>query len=414
VPHPRVGFFSNFPRSLSSLSLKMAPETKSRKPANTAFKQQRLKAWQPILTPKTVLPTFFIVGIIFAPLGGLLLYASNSVNEIQFDYTFCDQKPPAPDDLLGQVPKFQQVPADSITSSFSNSDLNAQWARVVKNLPLEYDPTQTRKIWNCLIQFNLPVNLKPPVFMYYRLTNFYQNHRRYVKSFDANQLKGEAVPAATIKAGSCKPMDSVDDKIIYPCGLIANSLFNDTFFTPILLNSPGSDAQNETYEFASKGIAWPSDKEKYGKTKYTIDQIRPPLDWVERYPNGTYTEQFPPPNIAEDEHFQVWMRTAGLPDFRKLWGKNEKDTMKMGQYQVEIQYLFPVTKYGGTKSLVISTVSFLGGKNSFLGWAYIVVGVICVVLGCLFTLRHLYKPRKLGDHTYLSWNNNGQSSGSNN
>ena len=26
----------------------------SRRPANTAFKQQRLKAWQPILTPKTV------------------------------------------------------------------------------------------------------------------------------------------------------------------------------------------------------------------------------------------------------------------------------------------------------------------------------------------------------------------------
>jgi len=47
---------------------------------DTAFKQQRLKAWQPILTPKTVLPTFFIVGIIFAPLGGLLLYASNNVS----------------------------------------------------------------------------------------------------------------------------------------------------------------------------------------------------------------------------------------------------------------------------------------------------------------------------------------------
>jgi len=249
--------------------------------------------------------------------------------------------------------------------------------------------------------------------MYYRLTNFYQNHRRYVKSFDANQLKGEAVPAAVIKAGNCKPMDVVGDKIIYPCGLIANSQFNDTFLTPILLNSPGSDAQNETYEFSDKGIAWPSDKEKYGKTKYTIDQIRPPLDWAERYPNGTYTEQFPPPNIAELERFQVWMRTAGLPDFRKLWGKNE-ETMKMGQYQIEIRYLFPVTKYGGTKSLVISTVSILGGKNSFLGWAYIVVGVICVVIGCLFTLRHLYKPRKLGDHTYLSWNNNGQSSGSNN
>lgn len=138
---------------------------------------------------------------------------------------------------MGQNPKFEPIPADDITSSFSNSDLNAQWARIVKKLPLEYDPTGTREIWNCLIQFNLPVNLKPPVFMYYRLTNFYQNHRRYVKSFDANQLKGEAVSAATLKAGSCKPMDVVGDKIIYPCGLIANSLFNGNFYSFIIYES---------------------------------------------------------------------------------------------------------------------------------------------------------------------------------
>jgi len=46
---------------------------------DTAFKQQRLKAWQPILTPATVLPTFFLVGIIFVPLGGVLLWGSNQV-----------------------------------------------------------------------------------------------------------------------------------------------------------------------------------------------------------------------------------------------------------------------------------------------------------------------------------------------
>lgn len=28
----------------------------------------------------------------------------------------------------------------------------------------------------------------------------------------------------------------------------------------------------------------------------------------------------------EDEHFIVWMRTAGLPNFRKLWGKIENTT----------------------------------------------------------------------------------------
>ena len=54
-------------------------KTKSRKPPNTAFRQQRLLAYSPILTPKTVLPIFFAIGIIFGPLGGLLLYASSKV-----------------------------------------------------------------------------------------------------------------------------------------------------------------------------------------------------------------------------------------------------------------------------------------------------------------------------------------------
>jgi len=52
---------------------------KSRKPPNTAFRQQRLLAYAPILTPKTVLPLFFAIGIIFGPIGGLLLYASSKV-----------------------------------------------------------------------------------------------------------------------------------------------------------------------------------------------------------------------------------------------------------------------------------------------------------------------------------------------
>lgn len=70
----------------------------------------------------------------------------------------------------------------------------------------------------------------------------------------------------------------------------------------------------------------------------------------------------------------------------------------------------------------------MGGKNPFMGIAYVVVGGICIALGALFTVAHLIKPRcvnshllhfrhllqgltnafsprKLGDHTYLTWNN---------
>lgn len=52
----------------------------SKRPKNTALKQQRLPAWQPILTAKTVLPLFFSIGVVFVVLGGVLLHYSNIVS----------------------------------------------------------------------------------------------------------------------------------------------------------------------------------------------------------------------------------------------------------------------------------------------------------------------------------------------
>ena len=54
---------------------------------------------------------------------------------------------------------------------------------------------------------------------------------------------------------------------------------------------------------------------------------------------------------------------------------------------------FPVKVYGGTKSILISTRTIMGGKNPFLGIAYVVVGGLCIVLGVVFTIAHLVKPR---------------------
>lgn len=54
---------------------------------------------------------------------------------------------------------------------------------------------------------------------------------------------------------------------------------------------------------------------------------------------------------------------------------------------------FPVTVYDGTKSILLSTRTVMGGKNPFLGIAYIVVGGLCIVLGALFTVTQLIRPR---------------------
>lgn len=72
---------------------------------------------------------------------------------------------------------------------------------------------------------NLIPNLHslPQVYLYYGLDNFYQNHRRYVKSRDDNQLLGKEV---TSVSNDCNPYGSFEGKIYAPCGAIANSMFN--------------------------------------------------------------------------------------------------------------------------------------------------------------------------------------------
>jgi hypothetical protein len=48
--------------------------------SESAFKQQKLPAWQPILTASTVLPTFFVIGVAFIPIGVGILYFSEGVS----------------------------------------------------------------------------------------------------------------------------------------------------------------------------------------------------------------------------------------------------------------------------------------------------------------------------------------------
>lgn len=47
--------------------------------SDTAFKQQRLPAWQPIITAQTALPVFLVIGIVFIPIGIGLVVTSNGV-----------------------------------------------------------------------------------------------------------------------------------------------------------------------------------------------------------------------------------------------------------------------------------------------------------------------------------------------
>jgi hypothetical protein len=107
----------------------------------------------------------------------------------------------------------------------------------ITEISLRYDNAcQLNQI--CNIDFEITEELDHP-YIYYELTNFYQNHRRYIKSRSANQLAGQTVSLASAQS-DCDPLvtngdlgktvsitkKALDPKAVaYPCGLIAASLF---------------------------------------------------------------------------------------------------------------------------------------------------------------------------------------------
>ncbi|KAJ5072713.1 cell cycle control protein [Anaeramoeba ignava] len=294
------------------------------KPKNSAFKQQRLKAWQPILTPRPVITTFFIVGAVFVIIGVALTVSTNKVKESKIEYTDCPLN-------------------STCTKSIEISD-----------------------------------KLSSPVYMYYQLTNYHQNHRRYVKSRSDKQLRGEKVSFKDLEI--CKPRRSLDDssspdKIYIPCGLIAYSKFTDIF-------ELGDGASNFTL---SKGdIAWNSDVTK------KFQNPNP-------FPVGIEIQR-----NFEDPDFVNWMRVAALPTFRKLYAKIDQDIEK-GTYNLYINNTYEVSSFDGTKTIILTTTSWAGGKNIFLGSAYLALGSFIIGIGIFCLITHLVAPRKLADTTYLPW-----------
>ncbi|XP_018598987.1 cell cycle control protein 50A-like [Scleropages formosus] len=335
---------------------------RSRKPDNTAFKQQRLPAWQPILTAGTVLPAFFIIGLLFIPIGIGLYVTSNNIRELQIDYTGTESSSPC----------------------FACSQ-NYSWNMTTPCV--------------CSVSFSLDQPFESNVFMYYGLSNFYQNHRRYVKSRDDSQLNGN-LNSLKEPSKECEPYRTNDGKPIAPCGAIANSLFNDTL--ALYYNDPnGTETQ---IQLVKRGIAWWTDKHVKFRNPVGDDSnltaifqgTAKPVNWQK----PVYELDSDPENNGFiNEDLIVWMRTAALPTFRKLYRIIEKNsstspTLPRGNYTLKITYNYPVRSFEGRKRMILSTISWMGGKNPFLGIAYITVGSICFFLGVvLLIIHHKYGSR---------------------
>uniref|UniRef100_A0A6N2LQA4 ALA-interacting subunit n=1 Tax=Salix viminalis TaxID=40686 RepID=A0A6N2LQA4_SALVM len=329
-----------------------APRRNSKRPKYSKFTQQELPACKPILTPKWVVFAFLIIAIVFIPIGIACLLGSRDVVEV--------------------------------VERYENECIPPEYA----NNKVQYIQSSADK--TCNIRMTIPKRMKKPIYVYYQLDNFYQNHRRYVKSRSDKQLKSLKNENDT---SSCKPEHlATNGGAIVPCGLIAWSLFNDTYSF-----SRQNSQNNQSLTVNKKGIAWKSDKEKrFGKDVFPKNFQGGGLQG-----GGILNTTI---RLSEQEDLMVWMRTAALPTFRKLYGKIEVDLEANETINVTVGNNYNTYSFNGKKKLVLSTTSWIGGRNDFLGIAYLTVGMICLALAIGFTVVYFVKPRRLGDPTFLSWN----------
>ncbi|XP_067265876.1 transmembrane protein 30C [Chanodichthys erythropterus] len=337
----------------------------SRRPDNSAFKQQRLPAWSPSLTAQTVLPTFYILSLVCLFLGIWLLITVENTYELKVDYT-----------NAGTCERCFEMRKHAI---------------------------HTRTTCECLVNFYVPKTFSGDVFFYYGLRNFHQNLRRYMDSRDDTQMVGRK---NNLKAPSsyCAPFDYDANGVpIAPCGAVANSRFNDSF-TVRYYPTNGPELQVPLYR---KGIAWYTDKNVKFRNPptnntFTLQQafegtIRP-LYWQRPVYELDDTDHNNNGFINDD--LIVWMREAAFPNFKKLYGVLNRaqgpftQGLPAGNYSVSIFYNFPVEPFRGQKELVISMVTWFGGQNYFLPIAYLVTSGLILVAAIILTVVYVKVGKK--------------------
>ncbi|XP_041927055.1 transmembrane protein 30C [Alosa sapidissima] len=322
----------------------------SRRPDNSAFKQQRLPAWSPALSAHTLLPLFYGLAVLCFLLGTWLLVTVQNTHEIKVDYT-----------SKGTCEKCYEL-----RKHRGNATVRC----------------------TCQVEFDIPENITGDVFLYYGLVNFHQNLRLYMDSRDDAQMVGRKNKLKS-PSSYCKPFDMVGGVPIAPCGAIANSKFNDSF----TLRYQGTDVP-----LFRKGISWYTDENVKFRNPPTNDTFNlkqafegtaPPVYWQK--PVYELDPLDPNNNGFINEDLIVWMREAAFPNFKKLYGVLNRSRppflqgLPAGIYTVDIDYNFPVEHFRGRKQVVLSTVTWFGGKNHFLPIAYLVTGALVLITAAALT-----------------------------
>ena len=226
------------------------------------------------------------------------------------------------------------------------------------------------------ITFDIKESIPTPIYFYFELDNFYQNHFRFAGSYSFDQLQGKYVNDPL----SCQPIreeieiGSANKKItLAPCGLLSRYMFNDTFTLP------------ET--FSEQGIAWPY---QVNKSYYLPNnEYKGFSRWmkVQASINPTYYE-----NETLNEHYLTWMHIAPRPHFKKLYAINNRSAIPSGPFTIVINCNYANSIYKYKRYISLMSPGKLGGKNTVLWVLNLVMSILAGIGGSIFILLHR-KPK---------------------
>ncbi|EAY22884.1 hypothetical protein TVAG_076310 [Trichomonas vaginalis G3] len=193
---------------------------------------------------------------------------------------------------------------------------------------------------SCIVNITIEENMKGPIALYYKLTNFYQLHRTIANSYSAQQLRGQNATDEQLQ--KCQPRTFINytehmANIYVPCGLLPAAVFNDTIS---LLNYSSFDESDITLSIDSSDLYLAPNDTYANSSKWLRD-------------SGLF------PQGIQDQHFIVWMRQSAFAPFRKLYAVSKSDLPK-GTYAVLIQNNYPTTFFGGQKYFIISQIGMFG------------------------------------------------------
>uniref|UniRef100_A0AC35G348 Cell cycle control protein 50A n=1 Tax=Panagrolaimus sp. PS1159 TaxID=55785 RepID=A0AC35G348_9BILA len=348
-----------FNRNLDSEDLpNIRRRGKKNRPKDKPYLQQKLVGYRPLLTLRVGLVIIAVLEIILVASGCVLFLAVNAAKEHIIDYTNCTQLNNT------ENTNFFGNPNDGITSELFDTETNG-------------DGKVT-----CFYKINLTTTFNGTVRFYYGMNNFYQNMRLYFRSRNDEQLQGKKLK----NVEDCQPFkEEKNDKgytvPVAPCGAVANSFFNDTFILKYFNDTEIVNVTWTTKDLIDKNVKTKYQNPPISKS-YTLcgafaDTIRPPAWSKDVCMLGNEKEGMG----FENFDFMVWMQTAALPEFRKIYRQLNtsqdgfQDGLPPGTYLLSINYNYEVKEFNGNKRFIIAIESIVGTKNYFLPTVYLSTAV---------------------------------------